>query len=175
MSTTMEKTPTTGPSTAHKKQAEHNDTTLQQIVSFKIGNEEYGVDIMRVQEIILMGAITKMPEAPAFIKGLINLRGNVISVTDLRTRFGLESKQADDRTRIIVMNLGERTVGVVVDEVNEVLRISKSQIEPAPSSISGIDHTSIKGLAKLNERILILLDVEQVLRESAQVADTVGA
>lgn len=139
---------------------------LTQIVSFRLANEEYGVDIMRVQEIILTGQITKMPEVPDFICGLINLRGHVIPIVDLRKRFGLAAAAATEHTRIIVANLGSKTIGMVVDAVNEVLRINENQIEPAPSSIAGIDHTYISGLVKFEEKLLILLNLENILSDA---------
>lgn len=139
-----------------------------QIVSFRLANEEYGVDIMRAQEIIVPGQITRMPEVPDFIVGLINLRGHVIPIVDLRKRFGLEVKENDEHTRIIVVNVANKTVGMVVDAVTEVLRIGADQIEPPPSSTAGIDHDYIRGLVKLEDRLLILLNIEQILSRQQQ-------
>ena len=152
------------------------DAAATQIVSFRLANEEYGVDIMQVQEIILMGQITMMPEVPDYICGLINLRGHVIPIIDLRKRFGLPAGQSDENTRIIVVNVGERTIGMVVDAVNEVLRINAKQVEPAPSSIAGIDHSYITGLVKFDEKILILLNIENILthEEQTKLAAAVG-
>ncbi len=141
---------------------------VSQIVSFRLANEEYGVDIMRAQEIIMMGQITRMPEVPDFICGLINLRGHVIPIVDLRKRFGLPVKENDEHTRIIVVNVNSRTIGIVVDAVTEVLRISADQIEPPPSSVAGIDHDYIRGLVKLQDKLLILLNIDRILsREDA--------
>ncbi|MCA9256375.1 MAG: chemotaxis protein CheW [Phycisphaerales bacterium] len=142
--------------------------STNQIVSFRLANEEYGVNIMRVQEIILPGAITEMPEVPDYICGLINLRGHVIPIVDMRKRFGLPISERDEHTRIIVVNVGSRTIGMVVDAVNEVLRISEDQLEPPPSSIVGIEHVYIKALVKFEDKLLILLDIESILsREEA--------
>lgn len=139
-----------------------------QIVSFRLANEEYGVNIMRVQEIILPGEITQMPEVPDYICGLINLRGHVIPIVDLRKRFGLPVSDRDEHTRIIVVNVGTKTIGMVVDAVNEVLRINDEQLEPPPSSIVGIEHVYIKALVKFEDKLLILLDIESILsREEA--------
>ena len=148
-----------------------------QIVSFRLANEEYGVDIMRVQEIILMGQITRMPQVPEFICGLINLRGHVIPIVDLRKRVSLPAEEATEHTRIIVVNVYEKTIGIVVDAVNEVLRIGTDQIEPPPSSIAGIDHTYIRGLVKFEEKLLILLNIEDILsqEERGELAGTDGA
>ena len=145
-------------------------TNVSQVVSFHLANEEYGVDIMRAQEIIMPGQITRMPEVPDYICGLINLRGHVIPIVDLRKRFGLPAKENDEHTRIIVVNVNARTIGIVVDAVTEVLRISGDQIEPPPSSIAGIDHDYIRGLVKLENKLLILLNIERILSRSEQAA-----
>ncbi len=141
---------------------------VSQIVSFRLANEEYGLDIMRVQEIILMGQITRMPEVPDFVCGLINLRGHVIPIVDLRRRFHLPAADIDEHTRIIVVNVGGQTLGMVVDAVNEVLRISSDQIEPPPSSVAGIDHAYINGLVKFDDKLLILLSIENILSQEEQ-------
>ncbi len=141
---------------------------LSQIVSFRLANEEYGVDIMRAQEIIMPGQITRVPEVPDYICGLINLRGHVIPIVDLRRRFGLSAKPNDEHTRIIVVNVASKTIGIVVDAVTEVLRISAGQIEPPPSSVTGIDHDYIRGLVKLEEKLLILLNIERILSRQDQ-------
>ena len=145
-----------------------DSATVSQIVSFRLANEEYGVDIMRVQEIILMGQITKMPEVPDFICGLINLRGHVIPIVDLRKRFHLPCAENNEHTRIIVVNVNSKTIGIVVDAVNEVLRINAEQIEPPPSSVAGIDHTYIRGLVKFETKLLILLNIENILSHEEQ-------
>ncbi|NOS99861.1 MAG: purine-binding chemotaxis protein CheW [Phycisphaerales bacterium] len=141
---------------------------INQIVGFRLADEEYGVDIMRVQEIILLGEITKIPEVPDFICGLINLRGHVIPIVDLRKRFDLPVRDNTEHTRIIVVNVKNKTIGMVVDAVNEVLRINAEQIEPPPSSIAGIDHAYIRGLVKFDDKLLILLNIEQILTAEEQ-------
>lgn len=141
---------------------------VSQIVSFRLANEEYGVDIMRVQEIILPGQITKMPEVPDYVCGLINLRGHVIPIVDLRKRFGLPAAENNEHTRIIVVNVATKTIGIVVDAVNEVLRINLEQVEPPPSSIAGIDNAYIRGLVKFNEKLLILLNIENLLSQAEE-------
>lgn len=134
-----------------------------QIVTFKLAAEEYGVDITKVQEIILLGDITRVPEVPEFIEGVINLRGNVIPIVDLRKRFRLKQVDRNEETRIIVVNVNSKVIGIVVDAVNEVLRIGQSEIEPPPSTISGVGKEYLKGLVKLEKRLLILLDIESIL------------
>ncbi len=144
--------------------------SVSQLVSFRLANEEYGVDIMRVQEIILPGQITRMPEVPEFICGLINLRGHVIPIVDLRKRFGLPAAESDERTRIIVVNLMSKTIGIVVDAVNEVLRINAEQIDPPPSSVAGIDHAYIRGLVRFEDKLLIMLNIDNVLTQEERAA-----
>lgn len=134
-----------------------------QVVSFRIGEEEYGVDIMAVQEIILVGCITQVPEVPEHVLGVINLRGNVIPIMNLRRRFGMPDQAADESTRIVVMNLGGRTVGAVVDGVDEVLRLSHDEISPTPATLGGAGKDYVLGLARRKERLLILLDMARLL------------
>lgn len=141
---------------------------LSQVVSFRLAKEEYGLDIMSVQEIILMGEITKIPEVPDYIRGLINLRGKVIPIIDLRKRFDLEACEATEHTRIIVVNAAGTTFGIVVDAVSQVLRIESNQIEPPPQGLVGLDQAYIKGLVKMELKIMILLNMEAVLSVDEQ-------
>jgi len=136
-----------------------------QLVSFRLGQEEYGVEITKVQEIILMGEITKVPQTPEYIKGLINLRSSVIPIVDLRLRFGLPPQDTTDETRIMVVNVRGKTIGIIVDAVSEVLRISKDQIAPPPPTVAGLGREYLTGLVKLDKRLLILLDIERILDE----------
>ncbi len=135
-----------------------------QIVGFRLAGEEYGIDIMCVQEIILPGAMTELPQVPEFIRGLINLRGSIIPVIDLRMRFGLKVSDQTDDSRVIVTEVGNRTVGIVVDAVSEVLRISSSQIDHA-STVGTMGQAYIKGLVKLEQKLLILLEIESLLEQ----------
>jgi len=136
---------------------------LLQLVSFRIGDEEFGVDILKVQEINRMPEVTRVPNAPEFVDGVINLRGKVIPVIALRRRFGMARKESDKNTRIVVVDLDGKIVGFVVDAVSEVLRIPKSLIEPPPSIASGIESEYITAVGKLEDRLLILLDLGKVL------------
>lgn len=158
----------TNPNPETTSETDLDSKVATQIVSFRLANEEYGVNIMQVQEIILQGQITKMPEVPDYICGLINLRGHVIPIIDLRRRFGLPAQESDEHTRIIVVNVGDKTIGMVVDAVNEVLRITSDQIEPPPSSIAGIDHSYITGLVKFEKKLLVLLSIENILSQEEQ-------
>ncbi|RMD50306.1 MAG: chemotaxis protein CheW [Ignavibacteria bacterium] len=135
---------------------------ILQLVSFKIGKEEFGVDILKVQEIIRMMKITKVPNAPEYVDGVVNLRGKVIPVVDLRKRLGMELKERDKNTRIVVVELENKTIGFIVDEVNEVLRIPRGITEAPPKMVSGIDSEYITAVGKLEDRLLILLDLEKV-------------
>lgn len=139
------------------------DSLGSQVVSFRLGEEEYGVNIMTVQEIILLGCITQVPEVPEHVLGVINLRGNVIPILNLRRRFGMPEQEPEDATRIVVMNLNGRTVGVVVDAVSEVLRLTDDDVSPTPQSLSGAGKDYITGLAQSGERLLILLDMARLL------------
>jgi purine-binding chemotaxis protein CheW len=136
---------------------------ILQLVSFKIGDEEYGIDILNVQEINKMAQITKVPNAPEFVEGVINLRGRVIPVIDLRARLGLEKKEFDKDTRIIVAELNKSTVGFIVDAVSEVLRIPVSITENPPELVTGINSEFIKSVGKLEDRLLILIDLNKIL------------
>lgn len=140
-----------------------NPKEILQVVSFKIGNEEFGVDILKVREINRLVQITRLPNTPNFIEGVMNLRGKVIPVINLRKRLGLGEKNYDKDIRIIVVELNDKTVGFIVDSVSEVLRLSKSIIEPPPELISGIDTEYITGIAKLEDKLLLLLDLEKIL------------
>lgn len=153
---------------AQKDAKGHTDELLQ-LVSFTIGQEEFGLDIQSIQEINRMVEVTHVPNAPDFVSGVINLRGKVIPVIDLRRRFGFPSKESDKNTRIIVVELGNTIVGFVVDSVREVLRIPKSITEPPPPIIAGIGAEYVTAVGKLEDRLLILLDLERILQEKEKV------
>lgn len=136
---------------------------LTQVVSFQLASELYGLNIMCVQEIILMGEITQIPEVPSYIRGIINLRGKVIPIVDLRSRFSMASVEATEHTRIIVVNSSASTVGFVVDAVSEVLRIDGEQIEPPPQGLAGVDQAYIQGLVKMDKKIMILLNIDKIM------------
>lgn len=138
---------------------------LRQFVSFVVAGEEFGVNILTVQEIIRPVDITRVPHAPEFVEGVINLRGRILPVIDLRTRFGFPERAQDDDTRIVVVEIGNQTVGFMADSVREVLRVDVTAIEPAPELAVGIDAGYLRGVAKLDERLLILLDLESLLSD----------
>ena len=142
---------------------EDEDTQKDKFLTFHVGNEDYGIDIRFVTEIIGIQKITEIPDMPAFIKGVINLRGQVIPVMDVRTRFNLESRDYDDRTCIMVVNVNQTSIGLVVDTVSEVIDIPESQIEPPPRTGKGTESRYIKGMGKVEEEVKILLDVNKLL------------
>ncbi|MBF0506822.1 MAG: chemotaxis protein CheW [Nitrospirae bacterium] len=136
---------------------------LLQLVTFGLGGEEYAVDILKVQEINRMKEITKVPNAPSCVEGVINLRGKVMPVIDLRKKFGLESKENDAQSRIMIMDVQGITMGLVVDGVSEVLRIPSDIVDPTPPMASEAGAEFIMGIAKLEERLIILLDMDRLI------------
>ena len=138
----------------------------QQLVVFDLSTEAYGVDIGAVREIIRLQDITKVPRTPEFVEGVINLRGKVIPVVDLRKRFGLPAEEESKENRIVVVDIGAQDIGVIVDAVTEVLRIATESVEPPASVITTADSEYLLGIAKLDSRLIILLDLEQVLTEA---------
>lgn len=136
---------------------------ILQLVTFHVGDEEFGVEILEVREINRMMEITRVPHAPDFVEGVINLRGQVIPVVDLRKRFGLQAVERDKSARIVVVELGDRVVGFLVDSVNEVLRVPRNLVEPPPPIVGGIDAAYIEAVVKLEDRLLILLDLRKLL------------
>jgi purine-binding chemotaxis protein CheW len=146
-----------------KQASQAKSEELVQLVSFNIGEEEFGVDILKVQEINRMLEVTRVPNAPEFVDGVINLRGKVIPIIDLRRRFGMDRREHDKNTRIVVVELTGKIVGFVVDAVREVLRIPRSVTEPPPSIVAGVEAEYITAVGKLEDRLLILLDLDKVL------------
>ena len=134
-----------------------------QLVTFTLRNEEYAVDILNVQEINRITEITQVPNAPSYVEGVINLRGKVMPVINLRKKFGLEDKETDDTSRIIIMDIQGVTNGLVVDSVSEVLRIPADIVEPPPPMSSEVSSKFIKGIAKLETRLIILIDIDELL------------
>lgn len=142
--------------------------TDQKMLTFSLGTEGYGVSILKVKEIIGMMDITPVPRTPDFIKGVINLRGKIIPVMDLRIKFGMDEQEYNERTCVVVaevsMNGVQKLLGVVVDMVSEVVTISDEQIEPPPEYGSSIEHNSILGIGKIKDRVVIILDIDEVFQ-----------
>lgn len=141
----------------------------QQLVVFELANEHYGVEISSVESIIKMQEITRIPHSPAFVEGITNLRGLVLPVIDLRKRFGLELQVTSRDLRIMVVALGSVKVGMIVDAVSEVLRVPSESIEPPPSMTTTSRANFITGIAKLNDVLVILLDMTRILTTDEQV------
>ncbi|MCB9860340.1 MAG: chemotaxis protein CheW [Phycisphaeraceae bacterium] len=152
-------------------EANHSSTDDQlQLVTFNIADEEYAVDILAVQEINRMMELTRVPQSPAEVEGVINLRGKIIPVLDLRTRFAIPKSAPTERTRIIVVEVHGRVLGFVVDRVQEVLRISRSIVDPAPEMVCSIDSDFIDGVGKLDDRLLILLNLSRLFNHETTEA-----
>lgn len=142
---------------------DNEDTQKDKYLTFHLAGENYGIEICYVIEIIGIQSITEVPDMPAFIRGVINLRGKVIPVMDIRARFRLPARDYDDRTCIIVINVDSTEVGLVVDEVSEVADIPENNVEPAPRTSKNSDNSYIQGMGKMNNRVIILLDVHKLL------------
>ena len=147
----------------------HAPAELLQLVSFYLGAEEFAMEILKVQEIIRMVDLTRVPNSPAFVEGVINLRGKVIPVIGLRKRFGMEPKEHDKQTRIIVIEILGTVIGFVVDSVSEVLRIPADTVEPPPR-LAKSDREYVSGVGKLPSRLLLLLDVNKLLSDAETAA-----
>lgn len=153
------------------RSSEEEDTLKGKFLTFHLSREDYGIEIRYVTEIIGIQRITEVPDMPGFVKGVINLRGKVVPVMDVRLRFGLQERDYDDRTCIVVVEIDGKAIGLVVDKVNEVADIDDAQIEPPPQGgISGNGY--IQGMGKLGDEVKILLDVQKLLceQELEQVA-----
>lgn len=147
---------------------ENIDDDLHQLVIFNLGVEEFGVNIMQVQEIIRMPDITRIPRSPEYVKGVINLRGKIIVVMDLDRRFGMNETEMTDDSRIVVVDINGTIIGLVVDSVSEVIRLKGSNIEQTPEIITQkINAEYLKGVGKMEDRLLILLNLENIITETA--------
>jgi len=136
---------------------------MLQFVTFRLAAEKYGVNILKVQEINNLKDFAKIPHAPVFIEGAINLRGKVIPVMNLRKKFGIEDKTLDDYSKIVIMNIRGHVMGILVDSVSDVLRIPQNVIMPPPPVSSEVSAEFIKGIAKLDQGLVIILDMDKLL------------
>ncbi|WP_213975281.1 chemotaxis protein CheW [Tepidanaerobacter acetatoxydans] len=137
---------------------------IRQFVEFKLGDEDYGIDILQVKTIERMMPITRVPKAPQFVEGVINLRGEIVPVIDLKKRFDLPLSETTDSTRIVIVSIDDITVGMIVDSATEVIQLSQDDIEPAPSITGSIDANYLDGVGKIDGRLLILLNVAKLLK-----------
>jgi purine-binding chemotaxis protein CheW len=140
----------------------------RQIVVFELAQEHFGVEISAVESIIKMQTITRMPHSPEFIEGVTNLRGKVLPVVHLRKRFGLADQEATRNSRIVVVNIGNTEVGMIVDAVSEVLTVSESAVEPVPTLTTTVNSTFITSIVKMDDYLVILLDLRKVLSNQEQ-------
>ena len=167
MSVTTSSTETRAATPAGAPAASALTGAAREYLSFKLGSEEYGIDILKVQEIRGYEPPTRIANAPHFIKGVVNLRGVIVPVVDLRLRFGLDDVQYNSFTVVIVLNVAGRTVGMVVDSVSDVLELDPAQVRAAPDMASAIDAACITGLGTVRtgdtERMLILMDIERLM------------
>lgn len=141
--------------------------TQLQLVTFEVANEEFAVDILAVQEINRMMELTRVPQSPPEVEGVINLRGKIIPVIDLRRKFAMQMSEKSEASRIIVVEVHKRVIGFIVDRVHEVLRISSDIVEPAPAMVCSIDSEFIAGVGKLEDRLIILLDISKLFADQA--------
>ncbi|MEN4036985.1 chemotaxis protein CheW [Serratia marcescens] len=151
------------------------ETVGQEFLIFTLDNEEYGIDILKVQEIRGYDQVTRIANTPAFIKGVTNLRGVIVPIIDLRVKFSQQSVSYDENTVVIVLNFGQRVVGIVVDGVSDVLSLTAEQIRPAPEFAVTLATEYLTGLGSLGERMLILVDIEKLLSsEEMSLVDSVA-
>ena len=151
---------------------ENEDTQEGKFLAFQLNEEEYGIEIGFVTEIIGLQNINVVPDMPYYIRGVINLRGKVIPVMDVRLRFGAPEREYDERTCIIVINVKEQSIGLIVDRVSEVLDIPASEIEPTPELRKGRSNRFVKGLGKVGDEVKMLLEAEHMLFEDAEEAES---
>ncbi|MFZ6848380.1 chemotaxis protein CheW [Undibacterium sp. RuRC25W] len=146
----------------HTDAVSSNQPPLE-FLSFTLGKEEYGIDIQRVQELRGYEAVTRIANAPDFMKGVMNLRGVIVPIIDLRMKFELGNAVYDDFTVVVILNVSGQTIGIVVDSVSDVITLEQNQIKPTPEIGSNIDASFLIGLAPLDERMLILMDIEKLM------------
>ena len=138
-------------------------TTLREFLAFKLGAEEYGIDILRVQEIRSYEAPTRIANAPAFVKGVVNLRGVIVPIVDMRLKFNLETVGYDSFTVVIVLKIGNRVMGMVVDAVSDVITLTPEQLRPVPEFNSAIASDHLLAISAIDQRMLILVDIEKLM------------
>ncbi len=139
--------------------------TLKQLVTFTISEETYGLEILKVQEIVRLPQVTKLPKAPAFVKGVIDLRGSVIPILDLREKFGIDTIAYSEKTRVIILETSGKKIGIIVDTVSKVIQVEEKDIAPPPNAITGDDNQFISGVIRLEDKLIILLDIGNMFSE----------
>jgi len=139
------------------------ETAMREFLTFRLGGEEYGIDILRVQEIRGVDAMTRIANTPSFIKGVIDLRGVIVPIVDLRVKFAFEHAAYDAFTVVIILNVGSRVVGIVVDSVSDVITLSDQQVKPPPEFSAAVGSNYITGIGRVDEHTIILIDIEQLM------------
>jgi len=152
------------PNAPARVQSSNPAAELLQIVTFQVGREIFGLDILKVQEIIRFQPLTRMPDLPDYVEGVLNLRGKIVPVVGLRQRIGLDRQEPNTTTKIVVASVKDEVLGFMVDSVSEVLRISSSTLEPAPR-LGEVKQKYVSGVGKLDNRLLLLLDLDELLSE----------
>lgn len=152
-------------------EVEQDTSPTREYLTFTLGEESYAIDILKVQEIQGYGGVTRIARAPEFIKGVINLRGTIVPIVDLRERFGVGELVYDEFTIMIILHLEQRTVGIVVDSVSDVTGLSDEQIRPAPSFSAAVDTRYIRGLADSDDTMLIVLDIDGLMNDPSMALE----
>lgn len=153
----------------YRKDIGEDVSTEIQLACFKVGDEKYAADIMKIGEIILYRKITRIPKAPGFIEGIINLRGKVIPVIGMREKLGLNEEAPGRSARIIIIKVGDKDIGIIVDSVLKVLRVEKAEIQLAPAIIKGIESEYLTGVVRDGDELVLILDMEKVLTTAERV------
>lgn len=139
------------------------DPGVSEFLTFTLGKEEYGIEILKVQEIRGYESVTRIANAPAFIKGVVNLRGTIVPIVDMRIKFNLGTPTYDQFTVVIILNIGRRVIGMVVDSVSDVITLAPQQVRPAPEMGTALDTAYLIGLGTIDDRMLILVDVDRLM------------
>ncbi|AXE28823.1 chemotaxis protein CheW [Chromobacterium phragmitis] len=155
--------------------AQVKDGAAHELLVFTLGSEEYGLDILKVQEIRGYDTVTRIANAPEFIKGVINLRGSIVPIVDLRLKFGLGEPQYNEFTVVIILNIGKRTVGIVVDGVSDVIQLDKESMRAPPEFGATVDTAYIEGLGTIGEQMIIVVDIERLMRSEEMALMDVAA
>ena len=159
------------------KAREGNAIEVKQLISFTVGAEEYGLELLRVKEVIRMRQITWLPKAPSCVKGIINLRGDVIPIVDLRDRFGLQPQEQTAMTRVVVVEVEGMPVGMVVDSASQVVRVPADQFDPPPTAMGEVSRDFITAVGKMGDKLVSMIDVDRILKpeEMSQISGSLEA
>lgn len=162
---------------AESKSRAEVTTELKQLIGFTVGAEEYGLELLQVKEVIRMRPITWLPKAPSCVKGIINLRGDIIPIIDLRDRFGMQPQEQTAMTRVVVVEVEGRPVGMVVDSASQVVRVPADQFDPPPEALGEASRDFITAVAKMGDKLIIMIDAARIIsgEEMSQIASSLGA